>query len=89
MAAKKIKSIFGRGTYLDENTSQAASVEFSPSRGKFRAQQTAKVCRKTPPGFFDSLEGIPGENRVCPLVRYSSQDQFCRFWIRGMEWPWG
>ena len=27
-AANKVKRVFGRGVYVDENTSQAASVEF-------------------------------------------------------------
>ena len=43
----KSKPVFCRGVYLAENTSQAAN--------KLCAQQTAKVCRKSLQGFFDSL----------------------------------
>ena len=59
-----MKFIFGRDLCLDENTSQAASVEFVPRGGdKFCAQQTAKTCRKTPKGFSDSLSA-PGSRRA-------------------------
>ena len=49
--------IFGRDLCLDENTLQAASVEFVPLWGdKLCAQQTAKTCRKAPKGGFDNLK---------------------------------
>ena len=73
MAANKVQCVFCRGApqgglscsfgaihllYLAENTSQVASVEFAPPLGgKLCTQQTAKVCRKSPRGFSDSLKG--------------------------------
>ena len=56
VTAKKMKSIFGRDLCLDENTAQAASVEFVPPAGdKLCAQQTAKNLSESPEGGSDSL----------------------------------
>ena len=56
-SANKVKSVFCRGVYLAENTSQTASVEFVPPLGdKLCTQQAANLCRKSPKGFSDSLK---------------------------------
>ena len=53
MAAKKFKTVFCRGLYLAENTSQAASVEFVPQSGdKLCAQLTCKSLSESPEGGF-------------------------------------
>jgi len=53
-AANKIKIVFGRGVYVDENTSQAASVEFvrlwRTNYARSRLQNTGgKAQRAFPP----------------------------------------
>ena len=56
VAANKVKSIFGRGVYLDENTSQAASVRVvRRRRTRSACSRLQKNCRKAPWGIFDSL----------------------------------
>ena len=52
-----MKTVFCRGMYLAENTSQAPSVELVPQMGdQLCAQETAKTCQKAPQGIFDSLK---------------------------------
>ena len=47
-AANKVQSVFCRGVYLAENTSQAPSVEFAPRWGdKICTQETAKHLSKS------------------------------------------
>ena len=75
-----MKFIFGRDLCLDENTSQAASVEFVPVGGKLWAQQTAKICRKAPKGFFDNLK--PCRDISCRAAfRYRMASRARAFWV--------
>ena len=54
-AANKVKSIFDRGVYLGENTSQAASVRVvRRRRTRSACSRLQKNCRKAPWGIFDS-----------------------------------
>ena len=52
-AAKKVKNVFGRGVYVDENTYQTASVEFVRILRTNYARSRLKTCRKRPQAFFD------------------------------------
>ncbi len=55
-AANQVKSVFGRGVYLGENTYQAASVEFvRPWRTNYARSRLQETCQKSPLGIFDSL----------------------------------
>ena len=75
-----MKFIFGRDLCLDENTSQTASVEFVPVGGKLWAQQTAKICRKAPKGFFDSLK--PGRKHPAGQFLFQRMASRARaFWV--------
>ena len=59
-AANKVKSIFARGVYLDENTFQAASVRVVRHRRTRSARsRLQKNCLKAPRGIFDSLKKEP------------------------------
>ena len=48
-------SIFRRGVYLAENTSQAASVEFVRLGGQIMRAADCKHLSENPKGFSDSL----------------------------------
>ena len=51
------QTVFGRGVYVDENTSQAASVEFVCHRQtNYARSRLQKNWRKSPKGFFDKLK---------------------------------
>ena len=64
-AANKMKTVFCRGVYLAENTSQAPSVEFGPRRGaNYARRRLQKNCQKAPQGIFDSLSR--GESELSP-----------------------
>ncbi len=55
--ANGVKSIFGRGVYVDKNTSQAASVEFGCRRQtNYARSRLPKNCRKALKGIFGSLK---------------------------------
>ena len=59
-AANKVKSIFGRGVYLDENTSQAASVRVvRRRRTRSACSRLQKPVEKPRGGIFDSLKRHP------------------------------
>ncbi len=67
-AAKKVKTIFCRGVYLAENTSQAASVEFFCfGRKIMRAADCSPFCRKTSKGSFGRLESSLRDHRREPV----------------------
>ena len=53
---KQIKTVFDRGMYVGENTSQAASVEFVHRRGKILRAADCQKWRKSPEGFFAKLK---------------------------------
>ena len=58
VAANKVESIFDRGVYLGENSSQAASVRVVRLRRTRSARsRLQKNCQKAPEGIFDSLKG--------------------------------
>ena len=60
-----MQSIFARGVYLGENTSQSASVEFvrfqrtNYARGRLQA-----FCPKRALPFWDSLKNAPRPGRI-------------------------
>ena len=52
-----MKTVFCRGVYLAENTSQTPSVEFVPSGGQImHAGGCKKPVKKPRKGIFDSLK---------------------------------
>ena len=51
-AAKKVEIVFGRGVYVDENTSQAASVEFVCQRQTNYARSRLQISGEKTEGFF-------------------------------------
>ena len=58
-AKNKVKIIFGRGVYVDKNTSQAASVEFVCHRQTNSARsRLQKIGGKPRKGIFDKLAGV-------------------------------
>ena len=63
--------VFGRGVYVDENTSQAASVEFVCQRQTNYARSSLlKNWRKSPKGFFDKLKQTCVLPQVCFCFQY-------------------
>ena len=66
LAAKKVQTGFSRGTYLAENTAQAASVEFVPHRG------TNYACSRLPKFVGKARRGFPTVSKAgakpLPLV---------------------
>ena len=57
LAANRVQSVFCRGVYLAENTSQTASVEFVPHWGtNYARSRLPKFVGKARKGFFDSLK---------------------------------
>ena len=59
MAANRVQSVFCRGVYLAENTSQTASVEFVPHWGtNYARSRLPKFVGKARKGFFDSLKCV-------------------------------
>ena len=55
-AAKQVQSIFARGVYLGENSSQSASVEFvRPWRTNYARGRLQAFCPKRALPFLDSL----------------------------------
>ena len=62
-----MQSIFARGVYLGENTSQSASVEFvRPLANKLCARQTASLLSKKGFALFgqsQSASGLFGQRR--------------------------
>ena len=60
LAANRVQSVFCRGVYLAENTSQTASVEFVPHWGtNYARSRVPKFVGKARKGFFDSLSLNP------------------------------
>jgi len=55
-AAKKVQIVFGRGVYVDENTSQAASVEFGRQRRANYAHSRLPNTGGKPRRFFSTSE---------------------------------
>ena len=51
-AANKLKSVFGRGVYVDENTSQAASVELVCQRQTNYARSRLQKLAEKAKGLF-------------------------------------
>ena len=72
LAANRVQSVFCRGVYLAENTSQTASVEFVPHRGtNYARSRLPEFVGKAQRGFSTvSAEG--GINAsLCCLCRPS------------------
>ena len=64
VSGKQSQIVFDRGVYVDENTSQAASVEFvRRMRTNYARSRLQKNWRKSPKGFFDKLK--PPLHNVC------------------------
>ena len=51
-AANKVQIVFGRGVYVDENTSQAASVEFGRQRRTNYARSRLQILAEKAEGLF-------------------------------------
>ena len=58
-AANKVKIVFGRGVYVDENTSQAASVEFVCLGRQIMRAADCKRLAENPEGVFRQTKGTP------------------------------
>jgi hypothetical protein len=75
--------IFGRGVYVDKNTSQAASVEFVCRRPTNSARsRLQKIWRKAPKGIFDTLKRACGHaflhiGMICPGSTYPKEEPNC------------
>ena len=55
-AANKVKIVFGRGVYVDENTSQAASVEFVRQRRINYARSRLQNLAEKAEGLFRQIK---------------------------------
>ncbi len=67
------KGIFGRGVYVDENTSQAASVEFvCHEQTNYARSRLQKPAEKPHMGLFGSLKTAPTGSGFVILLRLAA-----------------
>ena len=72
LAANRVQSVFCRGVYLAENTSQTASVEFVPHRGtNYARSRLPEFVGKARRGFSTVSARLSLKRQACPLSLFS------------------
>ena len=78
-AANRVEIVFGRGVYVDENTSQAASVEFICHRRiNYARSRLQELAEKAAGLFRQVLRALPNGS---VLLRYLGTSPFALAWV--------